>query len=329
MSSLFLTVDLVKYFAVVGQLPLPAPHRSKLLAFGESLVQLSKLLATMPKADASLIAQSATEALRLASTGYLRLYDAAEDQLALTYVAKLVGIEAPAHSLAEGLSALRRAKPSGEGDAWLLGKRRDWDEFVQNIAMETKMRIVKKTRAEVSQEAANAQDEEGLENAHGDDIENGKEVNGFSMKFNQRVTDADQGDSWKVKSAKPDPFGNSTERASNPFGGQNTSSNEGFDSFRGEHFDSIRANVGSTERLEAQVTSQPAKVSAFEQRIPKKQLFDSDSEDEQRPRVSQNLQKTSNDHYTANETSENLLDIGSPVASIEFNELGQAPAFNF
>lgn len=290
---------------------------------------LSKLLVGLPLAEARLFANAAIRSLKVAGSGDPKVLGAAEDQLALAVVAKLVGVSTESANLKDGLRVLRRQTAEPEKEAWLLGKRRDWDEFVQNLVLDTRARIVKKTRIEALNEAAEMQNE--LEHEDHDESKGHKEhANGsFNANFDQESLAVGHQDGWNAIDTRENPFQKNTESASNPFGEY---SNREKRVTNEEYTESIRLNSDQlASRIPNDVIGHPQKQDNFSKKhkFPKKQLFDSDSDDDKETRIREKTSKAIHHQNAVSDASEKIQEIGSPIASVEFLELGHAPSFNF
>ena len=228
-----------------------------------------------------------------------------------------------------GDHAYRKQKTELDQEGWLLGKRRDWDEFIQNIMLDTKARVIKKARAEAAQEMA-MDIEDGEYDAQDEGAPERKEAaGGFSQRFKHDPINSDAQDSWNQNGKANYASDRSNTGIHNPFSVSKNGHEDGpneetqVGNLRAEHPNDNGHHPFNHDSSQRQIAP------SYEKKFAKKQLFDSDSDEEERPRGKAKALKANQDQGKTEDIADMIGEVGSPVASIEFQELGQAPAFNF
>lgn len=251
---------------------------------------------------------------KMASLDNLIMTSALEDTIALCQTARLFLIDGHQNDLENFW--LNKTRIEGS---------KNWHEYLQNIVNETKAKYVKRSRLEA------------LENKEDDEHENMDEENfdsnlisqptqsGFGTQFNQLGHHAANSDAWGDSGLNPNGTNHMQQNGETPF--QHTLA---------QPVQMTHTNVESQKT--PQMTTEPRDYKDLhrqhkidEKPLPKKkkQLFVSDSEDEENPKkASKAARKHSSESQERYLGKRNPAE-GSPVASIGFSDLGEAPAFTF
>jgi hypothetical protein len=286
---------------------LPTSQLARLAGVGQTLTSMSKLVLSLSQEEKELYASLT---LLTISLGGKQLEESVEDSLAFRQTLRTLGV---------GVLAKKE-----EGKEF-LGKRRDWQDYFHTLFQDTRAKTLRKAR-EVEGGAEHDINTEGMnqelnpnsnQNMHS--AANSKQFSQFaSSQFNGSSQHANTGDIWDL------PKQTSHERIST-----NDLTQNPFEKPKGQLIEKI---AKESDQREPVLSS-----------IPKKQLFDSDEEEQStsqlkpsKPSGIQNKKRLTNgkaiNDYEEMEEKPKPRNVdlppGSPSMSIDFSGLEQAPHFS-
>lgn len=251
---------------------------------------------------------------KVASLRDLVVSSTLEDTVALCQTARLFNIDASQTDLDEFVGA----RTTVEGS-------KSWHEYLQNIVNETKAKYIKKSRLEALQ---NNVDEE-LRVLDEDDEEMKTAppptASGFGNQFANFGSHAPTPDIWEDSRSTPQEQNHHQENGSTPFTPmQNSGLTPDGRKPEFQKPQQMNSRPAANDKLKAWPPSDESTLVAK-----KKQLFASESEDEEMDaKVEARRRKSSSESREKGLGKRQPLE-GSPIASVGFSDLGEAPAFTF